>query len=398
MIDVSERTRSGWSIAISWAIMPPIDMPTTWALVDAERVEQADRIVGHVARAVYSERSRRRSITALASSRFGRRDAGELGRQAAVAVVERDHPEPAGDELVDEPLRPVDQLPTQPHHQQQRFALTLLVVLDRDPVRLHQRHDAKCYPWVTRDVPVSIRPTIMTMAALPVLDIAGFLAGSDTEAGAQFVRELRDTLHGPGFCYLVGYGIEAKAEAAVMGVANEFFARPEADRLAIVNTNTPHFRGYTRLGMEHTNGVSDWRDQIDIGPEHQPIEIGPDDPVWLRVRGPNQWPPSVPDMEPTMTAWMDQHGGRRRCGVAGDRARARSTRALLRPDAHLRTPRCWSRSSAIRPRTSPPTPAKVSGCTTTRGSCRSSSRTTWEGSRCRSATAWSTPRRCPARS
>jgi len=152
----------------------------------------------------------------------------------------------------------------------------------------------------------------MAMAALPVLDIAGFLAGSDTEAGARFVRELRDTLHGPGFCYLVGYGIEAEAEAAVMGVANEFFARPEADRLAIVNTNTPHFRGYTRLGMEHTNGVSDWRDQIDIGPEHQPIEIGPGDPVWLRVRGPNQWPPSVPDMEPTMKSWMD------RMAVVGD--------------------------------------------------------------------------------
>ena len=97
-----------------------------------------------------------------------------------------------------------------------------------------------------------------------------------------------------------------------MGVANEFFARPEADRLAIVNTNTPHFRGYTRLGMEHTNGVSDWRDQIDIGPEHQPIEIGPDDPAWLRVRGPNQWPPSVPAMEPTMKAWMD------RMAVVGD--------------------------------------------------------------------------------
>ena len=47
------------------------------------------------------------------------------------------------------------------------------------------------------------------MAALPVLDIAGFLAGPDTDAGRRFVRELRDTLHGPGFCYLVGYGIPA---------------------------------------------------------------------------------------------------------------------------------------------------------------------------------------------
>lgn len=143
------------------------------------------------------------------------------------------------------------------------------------------------------------------MAALPVLDIGPFLAGDDAEASESFVEALRDILHGPGFCYLVGHGVEPALGEAVMDVSREFFAKPEADRLAIVNTNTPHFRGYTRLGMEHTNSVSDWRDQIDIGPEHEPIEIGPGDPVWLRVRGPNQWPPSVPEMQPTVTTWMN---------------------------------------------------------------------------------------------
>ena len=31
MIEVSERTRCGNEIAISWAIMPPMDGPTRWA-------------------------------------------------------------------------------------------------------------------------------------------------------------------------------------------------------------------------------------------------------------------------------------------------------------------------------------------------------------------------------
>jgi isopenicillin N synthase-like dioxygenase len=143
------------------------------------------------------------------------------------------------------------------------------------------------------------------MASLPVLDIGPFLRDDDAPAVAAFARELREVLHGPGFCYLVGHGVASAMSTAVMDVSREFFGRPEQDRLAIVNTNTPHFRGYTRLGMEHTNGVSDWRDQIDIGPEHQPVDIGPGDPLWLRVRGPNQWPPSVPAMEPTVTRWMD---------------------------------------------------------------------------------------------
>jgi isopenicillin N synthase-like dioxygenase len=142
------------------------------------------------------------------------------------------------------------------------------------------------------------------VVALPVLDISGFIDDPTPAADHPFVRELRDTLHGPGFCYLVGYGVEPMVETEVMRVAREFFARPEHDRLSIVNTNTPHFRGYTRLGMEHTNGISDWREQIDIGPEHEAVDVGPGDPVWLRVRGPNQWPAAVPEMQRVVTDWM----------------------------------------------------------------------------------------------
>lgn len=137
-----------------------------------------------------------------------------------------------------------------------------------------------------------------------MLDIAAFRSDPDGDAGREFVTALRDTLHGPGFCYLVGHGVDPTLESQVMHHAREFFHRPDHDRMAIVNTNTPHFRGYTRLGMEHTNGVSDWRDQIDIGPEHEAVQTGPDDPAWLRVRGPNQWPDSVPELEPAVTVWM----------------------------------------------------------------------------------------------
>ena len=48
MIEVSESTRSGCSIASVCAIMPPIEAPTTCARVDAELVEQAGRVGGHV--------------------------------------------------------------------------------------------------------------------------------------------------------------------------------------------------------------------------------------------------------------------------------------------------------------------------------------------------------------
>ncbi len=49
---VSERTRPGCSIAIVWAIIPPIDTPTTWAESQPEMVEQADGVAGQVAHRV----------------------------------------------------------------------------------------------------------------------------------------------------------------------------------------------------------------------------------------------------------------------------------------------------------------------------------------------------------
>lgn len=73
--------------------------------------------------------------------------------------------------------------------------------------------------------------------------------------------------------------------------------------------NSPHFRGYTPVGGEMTGGRADVREEIDLGPE-RPASRDTDRP-WRRLQGPNQWPTSVPDFEPTMTRWaqdMDRLG------------------------------------------------------------------------------------------
>ena len=144
---------------------------------------------------------------------------------------------------------------------------------------------------------------------IPVVDIAAFLADESSPDALAFVDELTTACHEIGFVQLTGHGVDAALERRVHEVSRQFFALPEPDRLEIANTNTRYFRGYTRLGMEHTNGISDWRDQIDIGPEHEPVEAGPDDPAWLRLRGPNQWPSAVPELRPVVTEWMAQMDG-----------------------------------------------------------------------------------------
>ena len=55
--------------------------------------------------------------------------------------------------------------------------------------------------------------------------------------------------------YPVWSRVDAESEyaAARTGLA-ELFSLPEADKLAIENVNSPHFRGYTRMGGERTLG------------------------------------------------------------------------------------------------------------------------------------------------
>jgi isopenicillin N synthase-like dioxygenase len=65
---------------------------------------------------------------------------------------------------------------------------------------------------------------------------------------------------------------------------------------------SPHFRGYTRLGGELTRGEVDWREQIDIGPEREPIG-GPGKPDYLWLQGPNQWPAGLPELPGIVAEW-----------------------------------------------------------------------------------------------
>jgi isopenicillin N synthase-like dioxygenase len=137
--------------------------------------------------------------------------------------------------------------------------------------------------------------------ALPLIDISRFADPADREA---FLADLRHAAHDIGFFYVVGHGVDRAVTDAVLVAAREFFALPVQDRLAIENVKSPQFRGYTREGTEYTAGVADQRDQLDIGPERESLTLGPDDPAYLRLIGPNQWPDRVPSLKPAVLAWL----------------------------------------------------------------------------------------------
>ena len=141
---------------------------------------------------------------------------------------------------------------------------------------------------------------------LPILNFDSFLQSPDRPAAKKFCDELVETCHGTGFFYLTGHGIDIAQNDGVFSMARRFFALPEEDRRAIAIGKSPHFRGYTILGDERTQGKSDWRDQIDIGPEGQALGMSEHDPAWLRLIGPNQWPLAIPEMPPVIAAWAER--------------------------------------------------------------------------------------------
>lgn len=139
---------------------------------------------------------------------------------------------------------------------------------------------------------------------LPVIDISRLRdPGTDRDA---FLAELRSAAHEVGFFYVTGHGVPLSVRDEVLRAARAFFALPEEDRLEIENLNSPQFRGYTRTGTEYTAGSADWREQIDIGPERTALAVGPHDPDYLRLVGPNQWPSALPELRDIVLRWQTE--------------------------------------------------------------------------------------------
>ena len=129
--------------------------------------------------------------------------------------------------------------------------------------------------------------------ALPVVDLR--------DEPAALRTRLRSVAHEVGFFHLTGHGVDDDLTGRVLTEARRLFALPQADKDAVAMVNSPHFRGYTRLGGELTGGVVDWREQIDIGPQRTPLSE-PAEP-YLRLQGPNQWPAALPDLPDVIAQW-----------------------------------------------------------------------------------------------
>lgn len=140
---------------------------------------------------------------------------------------------------------------------------------------------------------------------IPVLDLRSSRQ-ADGSFNPEFIEQLRDATHRVGFFQVIGYGgVPGQAEE-LLALIKRFFDLPLEERMTLDNRLSPHFRGYTRMGTEVTQGKADAREQIDYSPDREPLQdYPPEQPYWL-LQGHNLWPDeSLPELEPAAMAWAE---------------------------------------------------------------------------------------------
>ena len=67
---------------------------------------------------------------------------------------------------------------------------------------------------------------------IPVLDVGAYLAG-EARAAAPLARAIARTCEDTGFLVVANHGVPRQLVEDTFAVAEQFFARPEADKLAL---------------------------------------------------------------------------------------------------------------------------------------------------------------------
>src|SRR5215207_9012165 len=144
-----------------------------------------------------------------------------------------------------------------------------------------------------------------TDGRIPVLDIGPFLAGKPG-ASAPLARAVARTCEDTGFLVVANHGVPQALPDRVFAVAAEFFARPEAEKLACkigdLNIGYLPFGGQTvRHSPVNKNTKPNFSESFYITRDRAPDD--PDIVNRKRLMGLNRWPAHMPQFREATTAY-----------------------------------------------------------------------------------------------
>ncbi len=140
---------------------------------------------------------------------------------------------------------------------------------------------------------------------IPVLDIGPYLAG-DRAAAAPLARAVARTFEDTGFLVVANHGVPPRLAADTFAVAAKFFARPEADKLALkigqYNIGYLPFGGQVvRHSPVNNNTRPNFSESFYITRDRAPDH--PDIVNNKPLVGLNRWPQGMPEFRAATTAY-----------------------------------------------------------------------------------------------
>ena len=123
--------------------------------------------------------------------------------------------------------------------------------------------------------------------SIPILD---YELLSKPETRPVFIKQLQDVLIDVGFLYLEHPPVPNALIDEIIAYLPRLFDLPIERKRELDAENSPCFYGYTRVGVEHTGGVQDQREQFDFGTPLKDPTNGwtPGAPEYLRLWGESQ--------------------------------------------------------------------------------------------------------------
>jgi isopenicillin N synthase-like dioxygenase len=138
--------------------------------------------------------------------------------------------------------------------------------------------------------------------AIPIIDIASLHEG--TASGARDIaRQLLEAAETVGFFYIRNHGIPRDLIARTDAIARRFFALPLEEKQKV--KVAPWHRGYIKVGEAkmYDTAKIDLKESFIWGGEV--AADGAETKGESKLRGPNQWPSSLPEMRVTLNEYFD---------------------------------------------------------------------------------------------
>ncbi|KAM0491521.1 hypothetical protein ACHAP8_010566 [Fusarium lateritium] len=124
-----------------------------------------------------------------------------------------------------------------------------------------------------------------SFTSIPVLD---YSYSQSPATKPKFLSDLRSALVKVGFFQIINSPLPIQSQQDALRLSTQFFNLPTDEKVEIENINSKHFLGYGKINSESTAAQTDHNESILMGPDLP--ALGPNEPIYLNLQGPNQWP------------------------------------------------------------------------------------------------------------